>query len=70
MREMVDRFGDEIESEALDDEYFRMKVHVTVSHGFFSWLFQFAGDVEVLEPKMVRNKYLDMARKVLENSCH
>lgn len=51
MREMVDRFGDEIESEALDDEYFRMKVHVTVSHGFFSWLFQFAVMLRFLSRK-------------------
>ncbi|MDD3414980.1 MAG: WYL domain-containing protein [Lachnospiraceae bacterium] len=67
MRDIVDRFGEEVETKKRDAEHFMVYVDVSVSRTFFSWLFQFAGKISVLKPENVRNQYLKMAKKVLDS---
>ncbi len=64
MRSVIDKFGDEIRTDVIDDQYFTAAVQVQPSQTFFGWVFTFRGDIEILEPENVREEYLSIARRV------
>ena len=64
MRSVIDKFGDEIQTEVIDDQHFTAAVQVQPSQTFFGWVFTFRGDIEILEPNRVREEYLAIARTV------
>ena len=39
---------------------------MSVSQTFFAWVFQFNGDIEIIEPEPVVVKYREMLRNALE----
>ncbi len=65
MRNVIDEFGENIIVNVMDKEHFKADVQVQTSKTFYSWVFTFAGEIEILEPQNVREEYLSMARKVL-----
>ncbi len=66
MISLIDRFGEEIETSAVDEERFRAIVKVIPSYSFFSWIFQFCGGIRIAGPEKVKQEYDNMLRKVLE----
>lgn len=60
MNYVVDRFGDDFFSERADNDHFFAKVEVSVSQTFFAWVFQFAGDMKIVSPQSVVEKYKTM----------
>ena len=66
MRSVIDKFGEEIRTEVIDDQFFTAAVQVLPSQTFFGWVFTFQGDIEILEPESVRDEYLSIARKVTD----
>jgi predicted DNA-binding transcriptional regulator YafY len=58
--EMLDRFGNRIPLIASDTAHFETTVEATLSDGFVSWIMQYGGDIEVLDPpeliEMVKTK--------------
>ena len=50
---IIDRFGDGIETTISDDDHFTVKVTVRPSATFFAWVFQFCGGIRILEPDEV-----------------
>ena len=65
MQNVVDKFGEEIETDILNDETFSAKVIVRPSRTFFSWVFGFCGGIMIMGPKEVRDKYLELLNTVL-----
>ncbi len=65
MRYVVDHFGEDIETERVDDSHFLAKVQVSASPTFYAWVFRFCGAMKITAPETVRNEYQDMARKAL-----
>ncbi len=65
MRNVIDEFGENIIVDTMDEEHFKAEVQVQTSKTFYSWVFTFAGEIEIIEPQRVRDEYLSMARKVL-----
>ena len=65
MINVIDRFGEEIETAVIDNEHFRAKVIVAPSSTFFSWVFQFRGGIRVVGPEHVKRDYEDMLSTVL-----
>ena len=65
MRNVIDEFGENITVDTMDEEHFKAEVQVQTSKTFYSWVFTFAGEIEIIEPQRVRDEYLSMARKVL-----
>ena len=65
MRSVIDKFGEDIVVEILDDKYFTASVQVQTSRTFYAWVFTFGGEIEILEPQEVREEYLSRARKIL-----
>lgn len=64
MRSVIDKFGDNIRVNIIDDEHFTAQVQVQTSQTFYGWVFTFAGEIEIVEPISVRDEYLAMAKKV------
>ncbi len=64
MRSVIDRFGESIQVEVIDNDHFSAEIQVQVSHTFFGWVFTFGGDIEILSPENVREEYLSIALKV------
>lgn len=65
MRSVIDKFGENIKVEVVDDKHFVATVQVQTSQTFYGWVFTFGGEIEILEPQSVREEYLARARKVL-----
>lgn len=65
MRSVIDKFGEEIPVEIVDGEHFQAEVLVQTSKTFYSWVFTFGGEIEIIGPESVREEYLSLARKVL-----
>jgi predicted DNA-binding transcriptional regulator YafY len=67
MQNVVDRFGEEIETTVLDDSTFRASVTVRPSKTFFSWVVGFCGGIRIAEPADVKERFEETLRMVL--SC-
>ncbi|WP_300821496.1 YafY family protein, partial [uncultured Oscillibacter sp.] len=50
MRSVVDRFGEEVQTEVVDEEHFQATVDVAPSPPFFAWVFTFGGKIHIIEP--------------------
>jgi predicted DNA-binding transcriptional regulator YafY len=66
MQNVVDKFGEEIETDIIDDSRFSARVTVRPSRTFFSWAFGFCGGICIVGPEDVREKYEGLLRKVLD----
>ena len=54
MRNVLDRFGDDIKTTILDKTSFRAKVTVVPSSTFFAWVLQYKGGILIERPVQVR----------------
>lgn len=66
MKGVLDKFGMEITVKKVDEDHFRTKVKVCTSPTFYSWVFQWGGQVRIEGPEDVVTEYKEMARKALE----
>jgi len=64
MKSVIDRFGEDVDTEILDDEHFLATAPVSASPTFFGWVFSFGGRMEILEPDNVVADYLAQACRV------
>ena len=65
MQNVIDQFGNGIPVEDLEGSTFRTTVDVEISPPFFSWVFQFEGDIRIISPEEVKTEYRKMIDKVL-----
>lgn len=64
---VLDRFGMDISlCPEEDGEHFTVTADVSVSKQFYSWLFGFAGECEVIYPESVREEVKNTAKRMLE----
>lgn len=64
MKSVIDRFGMDVKTKPMDDEHFQAIVDVNVSPTFFGWVFQFDGDIQILNPESVRVRFERMGKKI------
>ncbi len=64
---VVDRFGAKLETEQVSDDYFTVTIEVSLSPPFYAWVFQFSGEIKILEPEEAVEKMNSMAKKALYN---
>ncbi len=57
---VIDRFGDDIETKQLNDDRFSAQILVRPSSTFYAWVFQFRGDVIITAPADVKENYIKM----------
>ena len=61
MRSVVDRFGEEVQTEIVDGAHFQATVDVAPSPPFFAWVFTFGGKIRIMEPEEIAAKMREMA---------
>ena len=61
MRSVIDRFGENVQTETVDEQHFRATVEVAPSPPFFSWIFTFGGKIRIISPLTVLEEMRDMA---------
>ena len=61
MRSVVDRFGEDAQTEAVDAGHFKATVEVAPSPPFYSWVFTFCGKIRILRPADVLDEMRDMS---------
>ncbi|MBE6869145.1 MAG: WYL domain-containing protein [Ruminococcus albus] len=67
MINVIDRFGDSIETKQLSNDRFSVQLLVRPSSTFFAWVFQFRGDVIISAPNDVKENYLKMLTNAFES---
>ena len=65
MKVIIDRFGEEVRTEIVDDEHFKAVVEVSLSPNFYGWLFGFGEKIQLVSPQWVVEKYRNMLEKEL-----
>ena len=60
MKNVIDRYGEDIETELDGDEHFTASFAVDTSRTFYGWVFQFAGGVQIEGPPEVKEEYMEM----------
>ena len=66
MKGLLDQFGPDLEVERVDESHFCTTVKVCTSQTFYSWVFQWRGDVRIAGPESVLEEYRAMARAAAE----
>ena len=66
MKSVIDKFGENIHTERINDDQFKVVVTVAASKTFYAWCFRFAGQMKIAGPRKVKKQYLEMAKKILE----
>ena len=65
MQHVLDRFGEDTETEIADPEHFIARIRVTPSSTFFGWVMQYQGGLLIEGPEEVRAAYEGMLRDIL-----
>ena len=63
---VIDRFGEDVDTEQTETGHFTARVRVPASPTFFAWVFSFGGRMRIIKPEEVARDYKDMARKAAE----
>ena len=62
MDSIIDRFGEKVETEPVDDRCFRLKAKTAETHVFFAWVFGFGGKVKIEGPDNIKTAYRKMLK--------
>jgi predicted DNA-binding transcriptional regulator YafY len=66
MKYIVDQFGRDIKIKRAGKGWFGLTVSVCASPTFYSWVFQFGGNIKIKGPEEVKEEYRRMALKAME----
>ena len=67
MNVIVDKFGEDVETTTLGSRHFKATVNIHVSPRFYGWLFGFMGEISILAPLDVKDEYIKIAKKIVED---
>ncbi len=62
---MIDRFGRDVVFSNVSKTYFEIRVKVHISPVFLTWLMNFGDEITILSPQRVRDAFVSLARKAL-----
>ncbi|MDD4496288.1 MAG: WYL domain-containing protein [Eubacteriales bacterium] len=62
MKTIIDRFGDDVATEPAGKEHFKAIVTASTSNTFFGWVFSFGGDMKIIAPQEVKERYLALIK--------
>ena len=65
MNAVIDRFGKNITLCPDGEEWFKIRVNVKAEMPFFGWLFQFGTKAEIVQPKELKEKYIEQLKEEL-----
>ena len=65
MKHILDKFGRDVETHKVSETRFIARVVAQISPLFFGWVFQYAGQIQIIAPSDVLAAYLDMLQTSL-----
>ena len=65
MKNVIDRFGEDIQTRVIDEDHFNACVSVVPSSTFFGWVMQFKGGILIEKPAEVKRDYERMLAEIL-----
>lgn len=65
MKYVIDRFDESVETETATENTFYAYPEVALSPNFYSRVFKFAGDIEIVSPSVAKDTLQQMAYKIL-----
>lgn len=57
MSSIIDKFGDDVKTEIVDEGYFKVIVEVDLSGNFYGWVFASKGKMQIMTPERVKNEF-------------
>ncbi len=66
MNAVIDRFGEEVAVQKIDDEHFKVFANVDISPTFFAWVFTFGGKIKISAPENVKTEFNNTIHKFME----
>ena len=69
MKNVIDRFGEDIKTKIIDEATFTAKVPVVPSSTFFGWVMQYKGGILIEKPAEVKWNYERMLSDILEKQA-
>ncbi len=66
MSNVIDRFGEDIETEQVNEKQFRAKIKVIPSRTFFGWIVQYQGNILIESPEHVITDYKKLLSKIIQ----
>lgn len=66
MNAVIDRFGEDVFVQRVDDEHFKISVLVDISPTFFAWIFTFGGKMKITAPENVKEQFNNMLKNFME----
>ncbi len=66
LEQMLDRFGERINTRKSDDTHFLLRTEVSISEGLASWIMQFGDDIEVKSPTALKNMISAKAKRIFD----
>ena len=67
MKAVIDRFGEDVETEILDEDSFKVTAPISLSPTFYGWVFEFGGAIRILAPDEAKDAYREMVLKAADN---
>ena len=64
MKDVIDRFGEGITTNVIDNKSFMAEIEVSVSQTFFAWVVAFAGKIKIVGPGKVKDDFLKHIKAV------
>ena len=68
MKDIIDRFGEDVQTRPYDCRHFTATVEVSVSPTFYAWVFTYGEKVEILSPQAVREEYAKRLKTALNKA--
>lgn len=65
---IIDRFGTDISLSPSGEGFFEIRARVAISPPFLSWVMTFGSDISIIAPQNVKEEYVSLARRVIEQS--
>lgn len=66
MKYIIDRFGEEVDTEPISRNAFKAKVRVALSPTFYAWIFTFEGGIRIISPEKAVDEIIRIAKKVVK----
>ena len=67
MNQIVDRFGTELKLKNISEESIDVTMTVHLSPTFYAWLFQYAGEMTIVEPEGIREAYAERLQTAIDD---
>lgn len=67
MKVIVDKFGEDVHTEVIDNDWFKVKTDVYLSPIFYGWLFQFTDRMIITSPDEAVREYSEILKKATDN---